>query len=498
MLLTIAIASIGTTGWAIGRQSLINYAATLSGKSGAELKAALHTLMQPERILDYGSGEGCTWDGFWYTDRNEDTNECYNRYSAKKFYFTGHTCSSISGMNIEHSFPKSWWGGDKNSAYMDLYNLYPSDSQANSSKSNYAMGVVTTVKTSEEGYDKVGTGTINGSTQQCWEPGDQFKGDFARSYMYMAIVYSNLTYVKTGLQTMTNEDYPGMKSWATTLYIAWSKQDSVSTMERNRNNAVAKLEGNRNLLVDYPYLAEYVWGDSVDVVFDPATSVTTADDDGRYMETQPVDPDEPETPVEGQWQFDKVTSVTSGASYLLVANNSGLLYAAAPVNNGTKSYGYLSGRKVTDVDGVITLASDTLAFTFEADGDGFLIKDSKGRYIYHQGTYNSYQISTTLGSNYAWTVTPQTDGTFRIEQDGYYAQYSTKYYSYGCYNSEQGIMPMLYKKREVLDGIQQADNAVVGIKDMNVYNLNGQLVSTSLSELPQGLYIIKGKKILVK
>ena len=46
---------------------------------------------------------------------------------------------------------------------------------------------------------------------------------------------------------------------------------------------MAKIEGNRNLLVDYPYLAEYVWGDSVDVAFNPYTSITTADDDDRYM-----------------------------------------------------------------------------------------------------------------------------------------------------------------------------------------------------------------------
>lgn len=498
MLLTLVVASAGTTGWAIGRQSLVSYAATLSGKSGAELKAALYTLMQPERILDYGSGSGCTWDGFWYTDRNQETNECYNRYSSKKFYFTSHDNSAISGMNIEHSFPKSWWGGTKNNAYKDLYNLYPSDAQANSSKSNYAMGVVTTVKSSEEGYDKVGYGTIDGSSQQCWEPGDQFKGEFARSYMYMAIVYSNLTFTGTGLQTMVNEDYPGMKEWATSLYIAWGKQDRVSNMERDRNNAIAKLEGNRNLLVDYPYLADYVWGDSVGVAFDPSTSVSTADDDDRYMETQPIDPDVPDTPDEGQWQFEKVATVTSGASYLLVANNSGTLYAAAPINNGSKNYGYLSGRKVTDVDGVITLATDTLAFTFEANGDGYLITDNKGRYIYHQGSYSSYQVSTSLGSGYTWTVTPQSDGTFRIEQDGYYAQYSTKYYSYGCYNSEQGIMPMLYQKCEEVDGIRQTYNADEALKGTKVYNLSGQLISTSLSKLPQGLYIINGKKMLMK
>lgn len=88
-------------------------------------------------------------------------------------------------MNIEHSFPKSWWGGAKNKAYQDLYHLYPSDSKANSSKSNYPMGIVTNVKSEDEGYDKVGTGTINGQDNvQCWEPGDSFKGDFENLFLY--------------------------------------------------------------------------------------------------------------------------------------------------------------------------------------------------------------------------------------------------------------------------------------------------------------------------
>ena len=128
---------------AINRTELIKYAQTLKGKKGAELKKAMNPLLAPKTVLPYGSKDKGTWWGFWYTDRNPETNECYNRYSSNKFYFNGHTGMAISGMNIEHSFPKSWWGGSENNAYQDLYNLYPSDSKANSSKSNYAMGVVT-------------------------------------------------------------------------------------------------------------------------------------------------------------------------------------------------------------------------------------------------------------------------------------------------------------------------------------------------------------------
>lgn len=59
---------------AINRAELIKYAQTLKGKKGAELKTALHTLLVPKTVLEYGSGTENTWWGFWYTDRDPKTN----------------------------------------------------------------------------------------------------------------------------------------------------------------------------------------------------------------------------------------------------------------------------------------------------------------------------------------------------------------------------------------------------------------------------------------
>lgn len=121
---------ISLSAHAINRQALTKYAASLKGLKGASLKAALMPQLKPKHVLGYGSGEGNTWSGFYKTDRNAETNECYNRYSSRKFYFDpSNPYQAISGMNIEHSFPKSWWGGAKNDAYRDLYHLYPSDSE---------------------------------------------------------------------------------------------------------------------------------------------------------------------------------------------------------------------------------------------------------------------------------------------------------------------------------------------------------------------------------
>lgn len=272
------------TASAITRSELAEYAQSLKGLKKAELKTQVHKLIGSPDVLEYGSGYKKTWWGFYLTDRIESTNECVNRYSNSKFTFTSQG-SSITGMNIEHSFPSSWWGGTKNKTYKDLYNLYPSDSKANNSKQNYPMGIVENVKEESEGYDKVGTGTIDGvKGRNCWEPGNQYKGDFARAYMYMATAYQNLTWSGTqGKQQLETGDWPTLKPWAYTLYLKWLKSDPVDELEVNRNDAVAAIQQNRNLFVDYPYLAEYIWGDSINVAFDPYTSITTAVDDARYI-----------------------------------------------------------------------------------------------------------------------------------------------------------------------------------------------------------------------
>lgn len=312
-LLAAVILGLGTSAHAIDRNALIQYASSLKGLKKEALKNELYNIMKQKSVLGYGSGMGCTWDGFWYTDRVASTNECINRYSSAKFYFTGHDGRSISGMNIEHSFPKSWWGGDKNDGYKDLFNLYPSDSKANNSKSNYAMGVVTEVTSqSGEGYDKVGYGDAGSRKHvRLWEPGDGFKGEFCRSYMYMATTYQYLNFTSEGLNQLENGDYPTLQQWSSDLFRQWNGQDRVDDVETARNDAVYELQHNRNLFIDYPYLCEYVWGDSMDVAFDPETSITTASDDSRYLQQVQPKVDKPVfTPAAGAYSEAQEVAIT--------------------------------------------------------------------------------------------------------------------------------------------------------------------------------------------
>ncbi len=421
------------TASAITRSELAEYAKSLKGLTKAELKTKVHNLTGSPKVLGYGSGINKTWGGFYYTDRIESTNECVNRYSNQKFYFPAtNEGTVITGMNIEHSFPKSWWGKTNNTAYKDLYNLYPSDTQANSSKSNYPMGIVEKVKVESEGYDKVGTGTIDGvKGRQCWEPGNQYKGDFARAYMYMATAYQNLTWSGVqGLQQLQNGAWPTLKEWAYTLYLTWLKSDPVDELEVNRNNAVAKIQGNRNLFVDYPNLAEYVWGDSTNVAFDPYTSVTTASDDSRYTGI-PIDsgdddapviiPDDDVTATYFVETFDKCEG-TGGNDGQFSGNVAGAKSEFKPDNVGWEGKKLFGGDGClrsgsSDVDGVVTTpkftinGTSTLSFRAALFGtDGNSLKLS----VNGNGTLSETNLTMTAGEWTTYTLTLTGQGEVSI------------------------------------------------------------------------------------
>lgn len=246
-----------------------HYYSATSGKKKAELKAALHEIIRTASVLNYGSGAGKTWSGFYYTDQTDD-GYCIDRYSPERRQFTSLT-GAISGMNIEHSFAKSWWGGSQIQAYKDLFNLMPSDSKANSSKSNYAMGEVTNASY-DNGSIKVGKG--NKIKNSIWEPEDKWKGDFARTYMYMVTCYSDLTWTSNGLDQLENNQWPTFNEWTMEMVLRWSREDPVDEIEIARNEAVYDIQGNRNPFVDFPNLCEYIWGDSIDFAFYPDKTST--------------------------------------------------------------------------------------------------------------------------------------------------------------------------------------------------------------------------------
>ena len=196
---------------------------------------------------------------------------------------TGKQCGTYSGVcdcfNREHSLPKSWFS-EKTPAYYDLGHIVPTDGKVNGMRSNNVFGECAS------GYATWGTGklgkakavttmNVKGSstitttfTGTAFEPADKYKGDFARMYMYMVIRYKpgnknsvNLAAAGEG-RTMfnsTDTNY-GLTDYSIALLMKWHRQDPVSQKEIDRNNGMETTQGNRNPFIDYPCLAEYLWG----------------------------------------------------------------------------------------------------------------------------------------------------------------------------------------------------------------------------------------------
>ena len=244
----------------------VGYYNAIDGKQDSVLKSTLGQIIRPHTAIPYGSGAESTWEVFYYSDQ-DDEGYCMDMYcdSWKKFTSVG---AVVSGCNIEHSFAKSWWGGSKNDAYKDCYHLNPSNSTANSARSNYPLGVPTKdlKDQSVTGSLKVGKATYEGETFWVFEPKDEYKGDFARAYFYMATCYGDeLTWRLDNKDVgskyaMRNDSYLEFRDWEIEILLTWHRQDPVSEKETKRMDAVSDFQHNRNPYIDYPELAEYIWG----------------------------------------------------------------------------------------------------------------------------------------------------------------------------------------------------------------------------------------------
>lgn len=232
----------------------VGYYNSINGKRGQDLKNAAHQLLKNHTVMTYSS----LWYHFQSTDCHfENPNQVWDMYSNITRYYRG--SSAVSGMNREHSFPKSWWGGTQVDAYTDLNHLYPSDADANMAKSNYPLGEVSTASFNN-GCTKVGTPKTGqgGGSSTVFEPDDEYKGDFARTYFYMATCYQDYTWKYTYM--VTNSSWQTLNQWSINLLLKWAREDPVSDKEVARNEAVYKIQNNRNPFIDNPLLAEYIWG----------------------------------------------------------------------------------------------------------------------------------------------------------------------------------------------------------------------------------------------
>lgn len=251
--------------------NLTLYAAIPSGyytaadnKKSTALLSALHGCIDGHTTLSYGSLEN-------YYDDTDLTADGYiwDMYSTCKFTINdaGGSQSSICDVwNKEHSVPQSWFG-ESSPMKSDLFHVYPTDARVNNFRGNLPYGETSSrsyIDNNSKALGYIGSSNFSGYSGKVFEPEDQYKGDFARTYFYMVARYLDKNFNKSenGKVVFTySNNTAGLTTYAINLFLKWHRQDPVSQKEIDRNNAVYKHQKNRNPFIDYPYLAEYIWGE---------------------------------------------------------------------------------------------------------------------------------------------------------------------------------------------------------------------------------------------
>jgi len=233
-----------------------------SGKYGIALQQALHDIIDNHNSVTYSA----LWTYFQDTDKKTN-GKVWDMYSdipggtsPYEFTFIADQCGNYGGegdcYNREHSWPKSWFGGEVFPMYTDLFHLVPTDGYVNNKRDNYPFGEVGSASWVSQNGSKLGSSVTPGYSGIVFEPRDEYKGDFARNYFYMATRYLNEDSGWPGSDMTTGSQF---KTWAKNMLLLWAAQDPVSQKEIDRNNNVYVIQQNRNPYIDHPQFANAVW-----------------------------------------------------------------------------------------------------------------------------------------------------------------------------------------------------------------------------------------------
>ena len=264
------------------------YSSYINNKSGDALFTGVHNVTK----VGYSS---LSYNGLWtaygstdlYPSGHSLAGKIWDMYGGCSFTYSSKQCGTYKSecdcYNREHSIPKSWFGSSEstNTPGTDIFHVVPTDGKVNGMRSNYAFGEVNSATYSYNG-SKLGTAksitiantimSANEVTKSCssspvFEPIDEYKGDFARGYLgallkwegdYQAFTSGDGSSIFSG--TYTSAGLYGLTQYGVALLLKWHRQDPVSQKEIDRNNGIQSTQGNRNPFIDYPILAEYIWG----------------------------------------------------------------------------------------------------------------------------------------------------------------------------------------------------------------------------------------------
>lgn len=235
----------------------VGYYSSLEGLSGAALKQAVQDIIaNPAVVRAHNYGD--IIDILKTADQNPlNSNQVWLMYKeTPRAKFDFQTSSNSAGKwNREHIYPQSRGGfSDATSEVGDGINVWlptsASDIAAGHADAHH-IRAEDGPENSLRGNKDYGLTGYNGpaGNQNSW------KGDVARAVFYMAVRYSALSVVNGDIPDTTVGQLGDLAS-----LLTWNTLDPRDDFEMNRNNYIYTWQVNRNPFIDYPNLADYIWG----------------------------------------------------------------------------------------------------------------------------------------------------------------------------------------------------------------------------------------------
>ena len=258
------------------------YYAPAAGKTGQELKSALHEIIDNHTVYPYTSSGNDNWlDGqkvdVWealtYTDSacaDEEPNcrliQMLYLDETKSIEQANRGDGNNDSWDREHVWPKSRGFPQKNQdGYTDLHHLRPADRNLNGTHSNYGYdeGGEIVIDKRDDG-SLIQTEARIDRDNESFEPPDRAKGQIARMLFYMAVRYEtgdNLGDEKMPDLVLKDENKKVKEPWIGDLctLVKWNNMFGPTDFERRRNDRVMELQGNRNPFIDNPGWANLIW-----------------------------------------------------------------------------------------------------------------------------------------------------------------------------------------------------------------------------------------------
>lgn len=257
------VAAISITG--VSTSASQEYYEGIDSTSGVTLAQELHKLSSDKHTthLTYDN----LWGLYYTSDTMPGTSIIWDIYSDC-IYTAGDDQDKgdhkVEGdrYNREHTTPQSWFNKDL-PMVADAHHIFATDATVNGKRSNFPFGEVSSASYTSNNGGKLGNSSFSGYSGTVFEPIDEYKGDIARAFMYMAIRYSDVCgNWSNGANVVYQSSYPYLTSYAQSLFTKWAHEDPVSDKEKIRNEAIEERQGNRNPFIDHPEYVDLIWTNS--------------------------------------------------------------------------------------------------------------------------------------------------------------------------------------------------------------------------------------------